>query len=179
MGVNSCVMEKEDVEKIYPPILPVSYMWVSVFVMDREDEPMKTKRLNASMTIEMSIIIPLVLFMIMGLILTIFYFHDKNILNGAASETAFVGSAKLRESGEIREEELERFCRERIQGKCIFLVSLQIDITVSDTEVMVEVTAEKKDFSISVVKRAAVTEPEKKIRNMRRVNRKNGKKNYN
>jgi len=138
---------------------------------------MKTKRLNASMTIETSIIIPLVLFMIMGLILTTFYFHDKNILNGAASETAIVGSAKLRGSEKISGEELESFCRERIQGKCIFLVSHQVNITVLDTEVMVEVTAEKKDFSISVVKRAAVTEPEKKIRNIRRVNMKDGKKN--
>lgn len=147
-----------------------------MFVVDRKDEPMKTKKLNASMTIEMSIIIPLVLFIIMGLILTIFYFHDKNILNGAASETAIVGSAKLRESGEIREEELERFCRERIQGKCIFLVSHQIDITVSDEEIMVDISAAKKDFSISAVKKARITEPEKQIRNIRRVEIRNGKK---
>ena len=130
---------------------------------------MKVKRLNAVMTIEMAIIIPLVLFMVMGLILTIFYFHDKNILNGAASETAVVGSAKLRESEEFDEEEIENFCRERIQGKCIFLVSHRIDVSVSDTEVVVEVTAAKRDFSISVIKKAVVTEPERKIRNMRRL----------
>ena len=130
---------------------------------------MKVKRLNAVMTIEMAIIIPLVLFMVMGLILTIFYFHDKNILNGAASETAVVGSAKLRESEEFDEEEIENFCRERIQGKCIFLVSHRIEVSVSDTEVVVEVTAAKRDFSISVIKKAVVTEPERKIRNMRRL----------
>lgn len=130
---------------------------------------MKVKRLNAVMTIEMAIIIPLVLFMVMGLILTIFYFHDKNILNGAASETAVVGSAKLRESEEFDEEEIENFCRERIQGKCIFLVSHRIDVSVSDTEVVVEVTAAKRDFSIFVIKKAVVTEPERKIRNMRRL----------
>lgn len=130
---------------------------------------MKVKRLNAVMTIEMAIIIPLVLFMVMGLILTIFYFHDKNILNGAASETAVVGSARLRDSEEVDEEDLENFCRERIQGKCIFLVSHRIDVSVSDTEVVVEVTAAKRDFSISVIKKAVVTEPERKIRNMRRL----------
>ena len=130
---------------------------------------MKVKRLNAVMTIEMAIIIPLVLFMVMGLILTIFYFHDKNILNGAASETAVVGSARLRDSEEVDEEDLENFCRERIQGKCIFLVSHRIDVSVSDPEVVVEVTAAKRDFSISVLRKAAVTEPERKIRNMRRL----------
>ena len=130
---------------------------------------MKVKRLNAVMTIEMAIIIPLVLFMVMGLILTIFYFHDKNILNGAASETAVVGSARLRDSEEVDEEDLENFCRERIQGKCIFLVSHRIDVSVSDTEVVVEVTAAKRDFSIFVIKKAVVTEPERKIRNMRRL----------
>ena len=130
---------------------------------------MKVKRLNAVMTIEMAIIIPLVLFMVMGLILTIFYFHDKNILNGAASETAVVGSARLRDSEEVDEEDLENFCRERIQGKCIFLVSHRIDVSVSDPEVVVEVTAAKRDFSIFVIKKAVVTEPERKIRNMRRL----------
>lgn len=179
MCVNSRVMEKEDVEEIYAPVLSISYMWLFMSAVDRKDESMKTKRLNASMTIEMSIIVPLILFIIMGLILTVFYFHDKNILSGAASETAIVGSAKLRGSEEISEEELERFCRERIHGKSIFLVTHQIDVTVSDTEVMVEVTAAKKDFSISVVKRAVITEPEKWIRNIRRVDIKNGTKNYN
>lgn len=140
---------------------------------------MKTKRLNASMTIEMSMIIPMVLFLIMGLILIVFYFHDKNILNGAASETAIAGSAKFRGSAEISEEELERFCRERIQGKCIFLVSHKIDITVSDENIVVEISAAKRDFSISVVKKARITEPEKHIRNIRRLERKNGKKNNN
>lgn len=150
-----------------------------MFVVDREGKLMKTKRLNASMTIEMSMIIPLVLFIIMGFILIVFYFHDKNILNGAASETAIAGSAKFRGAEEISEEELERFCRERIQGKCIFLVSHQIDITVSDENIVVEISAAKRDFSISVVKKARITEPEKHIRNIRRLERKNGKKNYN
>lgn len=130
---------------------------------------MKKKKLNAVMTIEMSIIIPFVLFVIMGVILTIFYFHDKNILNGAVSETVVAGSAKLREYEEIEEEDLEKFCEERLQGKCIFLVFHEIDVTVSDTEVVVEATAAKRNFSISVVRTSAMTEPERKIRNIRRL----------
>ena len=130
---------------------------------------MKGKKLNAVMTIEMAVIIPFVLFMIMGLILTIFYFHDKNIVRGAVSETAVVGSTRTRESEEIEIEKLENFCRERLQGKCIFLVSHKIDVSVSDAEVMVEVTSAKREFSISAVSKAAVTEPERKIRNMRRL----------
>ena len=140
---------------------------------------MKTRKLKATMTIEMAVIIPLVLFIIMGLILTMFYFHDKNILSGAASEMVVVGSAKLRGSETISERELEVFCEERIQGKCIFLISHKIDVTISEEEVVAAVRASKKDFAIAVEKRAAVTEPEKKIRNIRRLKVKDGKKDNN
>ena len=138
---------------------------------------MRKHRLKASFTIEMSLLIPLILFIFMEIVLVIFYYHDKNIMNGASYETAVVGSMKLREKEEITEEELEDFCRDRMRGKCIFLTNYQIFAGIDEKEVQVEIAARKKGFKLSVVKRAAVTEPEKRIRNIRRLDIKNGEKN--
>ena len=101
------------------------------------------KRAQGSMTVEMSFLMPMVLFLIMGCILAVFYYHDKNILSGAAYETAVAGSTKAREKGGVTKEELE-----------------QIEVTAA---------ASGKGMKVSVSKRAAVTDPEKYIRNMRRL----------
>lgn len=138
---------------------------------------MKRENLKAAMTIEMSILVPIILFIIMGLIVSVFYHHDKNILNGAAYETAVVGSIKFRENEEISEAELIDFCRERVKGKCIFLTSHKVDVSIQEEEILVEISAKKKNFSVSVVKKAAITEPERKIRDIRRFDIKNGTKN--
>ena len=62
---------------------------------------MKMKRLQGSMTVEMSFLMPMILFLIMACILAVFYYHDKNILAGAAYETAVAGSTKAREKDGI------------------------------------------------------------------------------
>ena len=66
------------------------------------------KTVQGSMTVETSFLMPTILFLIMGCILAVFYYHDKNILSGAAYETAVVGSAKAREKDGVAEEELEQ-----------------------------------------------------------------------
>ncbi|MBP3469913.1 MAG: pilus assembly protein, partial [Lachnospiraceae bacterium] len=45
----------------------------------------------------MSFLMPMILFLILSCILAVFYYHDKNIISGAAYETAVVGSTKARE----------------------------------------------------------------------------------
>lgn len=46
------------------------------------------KNVNGSTVVEMAYIIPLFLFFFVILIHTVFYYHDKVILSGAACETA-------------------------------------------------------------------------------------------
>ena len=130
---------------------------------------MRRKELTGSFTIEMAVILPVVMSIFMGIILTVFYYHDKNILNGAAYETVVIGSSKMREKEKITEEELITFCRERMKGKCIFLTETEIGISITEEELEVELTASKNSFKVSVVKRMALTEPEKKIRDIRRL----------
>lgn len=135
------------------------------------------KKLKGSLTIEMSILIPAILLVFMGLILTVFYYYDKDIMHGAAYETVVWGSAKMREKEELTESELKAFCRERLEGKSIMMTSAVVNADIQEEEIIVGITSQKKGFSLSVEKRAAVTEPEKKIRDIRRLDVKNGEKN--
>ena len=59
------------------------------------------KNLKGSMTVELSFLMPIILLLIMSSILAAFYFHDKNVLAGAAYETAVVGSTKIREKDKV------------------------------------------------------------------------------
>ena len=140
---------------------------------------MKRKSYKGSLTIEMSLQIPIVLFLFVGIVMSLFYYHDKNILNGAAHETVEWGSEAIREYPEMEEEELISFCKERLKRKCIFLTSYTIQSEIQKEEIRIEITAVKKGYKASVDKRARITEPEKHIRNIRRIEIKSGTKNNN
>ncbi len=125
--------------------------------------------LNGSMTVEMSFLLPIILLLIMSSILAAFYFHDKNILSGAAYETAVVGSTKIREREQISSGELETLFRERIGRKCILFADSSVKAQIGKQEICVEAAAHKGRFGISVIKKAAVTEPESRIRDKMRI----------
>ncbi len=127
------------------------------------------KTVRGSMTVEASFLMPMIMFLIMGCILAVFYYHDKNILSGAAYETAVVGSTKARETGGVTEGELEQLFRERVKGKCIMFSNVRAAVSVGKDEIEVTAAADRRSMKVSVTKRAAVTEPEKYIRNMRRL----------
>ena len=129
----------------------------------------KKLRMRGSMTVEMSFLMPIILMLIMSMILAAFYFHDKNILTGAAYETVVVGSTKMREKDKVTGGELEKLFRERADGKCILFSRVSATVSISEEEVQVDVSAKKGKVALSVVKKAAVTEPEKHIRDIRRI----------
>lgn len=130
---------------------------------------MKKKELKASLTIEMSVIIPMVLFILMGVIVTMFYYHDKNIIYGAAYETAVVGSMDMRKKEPVTEEKLEAFCKERLRKKCIVMTSQRIEVEIQEEEILVRILSAKKGFKVLAERRAPVTTPEKNIRDIRRL----------
>lgn len=127
------------------------------------------RALKGSMTVEMSFLMPIILLLIMSSILAAFYFHDKNILSGAAYETAVVGSTKMREKDKVAEGELEALFRERVGRKCILFAGSSASVSIKKTEICIKASARKGRFGLSVIKRAAVTEPEDYIRDIRRV----------
>ena len=128
----------------------------------------RKKGLEASFTVEMSAVAPLCLLLVAACILVFFYFHDKNILSGAAYETATTGSIKAREKDGVEPGELEALFAQRTGGKCILFAGAGAEVSVTEEEVAVNVTASGGGMRLSLCRKAAVTEPEKKIRNIRR-----------
>ena len=129
----------------------------------------KGKYLRGSFTVEMSLLMPFVLFLILECILAIFYYHDKNILSGAAYETTVVGSNLAREKDKLNESRMEELCRQRINGKCILMTNFQVNAEVGEDVVEVSVRARHKRLKVHVTKRASLTEPEQHIRKIRKI----------
>ena len=128
-------------------------------------EERKQRWLKGSFTVEMAFLIPMILFLIMGCIRISFYYHDKNIIAGAAYETA------VREKDGISESELNALFKERVGRKCILFSRIRVQSSVGKDEIKVQAAARRKKMAISVESRAAVTEPEKYIRDIRRIKR--------
>lgn len=126
-------------------------------------------------TVEMSFLMPVIMLLVMSSIYVFFYYHDKNIISGAAYETAVVGSNKAREKtaehtgNGADTEELETLFQNRVKGKCILLSGIYGQVSVMDDEICVQAQASWKKLRLSVEKRAAVTEPEQKLRDIKKI----------
>lgn len=120
-------------------------------------------------TVEMSFLMPIILLLIMSSVFGVFYYHDKNIISGAAYEAVAVGSTKAREKDGVDGSEVEAVFRERIENKCILFGRITVSAAVLKNEVEITGTALKRGMKVSVTKRMRITEPERKIRDIRRM----------
>ena len=120
--------------------------------------------LRGSFTVEMSFIMPIILMLLMSSMLAVFYYHDKNVLNGAAYEVAVVGAGKVTFDEETDSDEIIALCRERLRGKCILFAGVQVDAQIGKDEVIVTAKATRKKFQLNIEQSAPVTRPEKQIR---------------
>ena len=125
----------------------------------------KRKSLRGSAVIEMSYIIPLFLGLFVLIMHTVFYFHDKAILNGAASETAVLGAQAERRAG--TEYDLEEFFRERTDDKLIYMTEVTVEVRETGKEITVLAEAYKNFMGIEVSQKALIVKPEENIRLMR------------
>ena len=98
-------------------------------------EERKQRWLKGSFTVEMAFLMPMILFLIMGCIRISFYYHDKNIIAGAAYETAVTGSTKVREKDGISESELNALFKERVGRKCILFSRIRVQSSVGKDEI--------------------------------------------
>ncbi len=125
--------------------------------------------LKGSFTVEASFIVPMILLLIMACMFAVFYYHDKNILLGAAYEASVVGSTMSREVNGVDADEVQSLAYERVQGKNIFLNHTQIDVETSEEELQVRVTASARKMRMSGEEKASITNPEKYIRDLRKI----------
>ena len=121
------------------------------------------KDMKTSTVIEMSYIMPVFLFLFLLIMYTVFYYHDKAVLNGAAAETAVLGAQAERRK-ETKEYDLEKIFHERTEGKLIFLTGANVTVQKDEKEITVSVSAQKNLMRLSICQKAAIVNPEEKIR---------------
>jgi len=126
------------------------------------------KEVKASATVEIALIIPIVFLMFVLIVFAIFYYHDKNIINAAAYESSVVASNKLHESDAITEEEIIALLKSRIGNKCILLSCENESVTITKDKVAIQVVASKGNMKTKIVQSAAVTKPERQIREIKK-----------
>ena len=88
---------------------------------------------------------------------------------GAAYETAVVGAQKVRWDEEDAESQMKQLFKERIKGKFIFFAQASAEIEIGEKAVSVNARAAKGRMRMRTRQRATITEPEKYIRDLRRV----------
>ncbi len=109
------------------------------------------KKWSASLTVESSYIIPLILWMILVVIYGGFYFHDKNIIHGAAYELSVIARQQWEKPEGVEVEELYGYGQEQMREKLLLFENVDISIEESGEEVRVELYAEKNFFDVWAV----------------------------
>ena len=108
-------------------------------------------KLKGSTVVEMAYLMPVVLLCWMAVIFALFYYHDKNIIGGAAYETAIVGSEEWRWKKEIEDGKMEQYFQKRIENKLIFFDTVSVETAVVKDEF--EVKREKCAYLLNAVRR--------------------------
>lgn len=123
------------------------------------------RKLRGSMTVEASVIVPLILGMVMCLFFILFYYHDKNVVSAVAHETVVYAC----KADEISIEETENYFQKRIQEKLLLFPRVHTEIAVEQDVIHLKGIARKRGMTLKVEAQMKRTEPEKYIRNIRRI----------
>ena len=126
-------------------------------------------RMKASATIEAAVACSVFFLSFFLVIRGVFYYHDKNILMGTAYEAAVVHSQKKRSPEACTIAEAEQSFEIAARKRMLLFSAVNLTIEETDQKITVQGIAWKGKMKISVSQSAAVTEPEKFIRNMRKA----------
>ena len=120
-------------------------------------------RVRASSTIEAAVVMSVALLCLMLIMFAGFYFHDVNILAGAAYE-----SAQAAGEWERMEENksTEAYFQKRIRGKLLYFASADCTVTRSGKDITVRACASSARMKAAVSGSARTDEPEKEIRRL-------------
>lgn len=134
--------------------------------MDREwnEKGKKNRTVRGVITVEMTYILPIIFSIFIMIIYTVFYYHDKNILIGAAGETAVVAAQIARKPETEAKEDFAEFCKGRIRGKLILFSEWKVSIDETDKRIQVSAYAQRGKMRLQVVQSAVILKPEKTIR---------------
>ncbi len=127
----------------------------------------RQKSYKASITIEMSYVMPIILFVLLVLIRVSFYFHDKLIISGAVGETLVAGTQYAREEGRDHVD-LKTFFEERTKNKLLILQTEEIDVSENKKQIQVNVKAKKRKMQLHLSQKADMMRPEEILRKKRK-----------
>ena len=132
---------------------------------------MVEEKWSGSFTVEAAVLVSAVLLLTYGVIMAVFYYHDKNILTGTAYETAVIAGRKQKKEPPFQKEEIQQLWKERISGKMILFRKAEVEVECQKEYVWISAQASRKRMKITVEAKAALVEPERKIRDMRKLNK--------
>ncbi|MBQ6313086.1 MAG: pilus assembly protein [Lachnospiraceae bacterium] len=120
-------------------------------------------RIRASSTIEAAVVMSAALLCLMLIMFTGFYFHDVNILAGAACESAQVAGEweRMEES-----KSAEAYFQKRIQGKMLYFSSAGCTVDRSGKDIIVKARASSARMKAAVSASARMDVPEEDIRRL-------------
>ena len=125
-----------------------------------------SKEVKGSITVESAFIVPMIFLIIVLIIHAVLYYHDKNILIGAASEVATVAAERARRE-ELQEGEMLELFAGRVAGKLTFFGTPQATIYQDGNKITVEARATGKGMEVAVSQSAGIRKTEQKIRRFR------------
>ena len=123
------------------------------------------RKLRGVFTIEVAYLFPLIMLVFVVLLYLLFYYHDKNVLLGAAHETAAYGAG----FEETEKEILEDYFTARVKGKLLLFTKLEKETVIQKEKVTVTCIASKDLLSLQVECSVNQTEPEDYIRSVRKI----------
>lgn len=125
------------------------------------------KKMRGIITIEASYIMPLILMVIIMILNMVFYFHDKNIVRGAAWETAVI----MAQQNKFGDQSLtaEDCFKERLGSKLVLFDSAGVEMKTEEKSIIITAKAHHGYLNISAETKASVTFPEDYIRNIRKA----------
>lgn len=118
------------------------------------------RRVKGSFTIEATMLIPIILFVVATAITILFYWHDRNVLKGIAYETAVVAA----ERGAASEEELKSNTERFIRGKLVWFPGAVVTVEKTQETVTVTARASHRGMVAEAESQMPITCPEKTIR---------------
>lgn len=126
-----------------------------------------TRVMCGNITIEASVIVPII-FMVFALVITaLFYYHDKNVVASVAHETVVLGCGKEETSAE----ELESYFRQRIHKKLILFSTITPEVIEGEEEIQITCKGRKNGMSMQVKMQMKKTKPEQFIRKLKGIER--------
>ena len=120
-------------------------------------------RVRASSTIEAVVVMSMALLCLMLIMFAGFYFHDVNILAGAACESAQVAGEWERME---ENKSTEAYFQKRIQGKMLYFSSADCTVDRSGKDIIVRARASSARMKAGVSGSARTDVPEKEIRRL-------------